>query len=100
MANRILRIASHAGKARYLRTLDDAGWIVRQADIRSPYAYSPTHLVYSDPRRGMVFIVETSHKRYDVFAVPAGLTVYQTDDAATEAFMAMDKAARAMAHYR
>lgn len=89
MAKRLLRITSHSGHARYLATLDedDAGWIVRQGDIPSPYAYSPTHGIYRDPKRGLVFIVETMHKRYDVFAVD-GIRVYETDDAATAAFVA------------
>jgi hypothetical protein len=88
---RILRITSHAGKARYLATLTDGwlGWIVRQKDIPSPYAYSPTHGVYHDPKRGAVIIVETSHKRYDVFAVDHDVTtIYATDQLATDAYIA------------
>jgi hypothetical protein len=98
MAQRILRITSHAGHYRYLDTLTNAGYIVRQSDIPSPYAYSPTHVVYHDPKRGDVFIVETSHKRYDVFRVPANVTIYRTDADATKAKLT-EIADRAVAEY-
>jgi hypothetical protein len=75
MLQRIKRITSHAGKARYNVTLEwDKGYIPRQADIPSPYAYSPTHSVSYDPaKKTHVIVVETAHKRYDVFAVPADM---------------------------
>ncbi len=89
---RLLRITSHAGHAHYLATLTpgELGWIVRQRDIPSPYAYSQTHLVSHDPVRGPVIIVETAHKRYDVFRVDHDVTtVYATDDLATAAYLAV-----------
>ena len=43
----------------------------RLATIPSPYAYSPTHQVYRDEQGRDVIVVETAHKRYDVFQVPA-----------------------------
>lgn len=82
---RLLRITSHAGHARYLATVTDAGWIVR-TDIPSPYASGPSHGVYLDRKRGLVIIVETKHKTFDVFSVD-GMTLYTTDELATEAFM-------------
>ena len=91
---RLLRITSHAGHARYLATLPDgfAGFIAR-TDIPSPYASGPSHADYADPKRGPVIIVETAHKRYDVFAVwTADVTIYATDELATDSFMAARKA--------
>ena len=85
---RLLRITSHAGHARYLASLTEGplGFIPRQADIPSPYAYSPTHTVYHDPTRGPVIIVETRHKTFDVFRVDHDVTtVYATDEFATQA---------------
>ena len=42
--------------------------IPRQADIPSPYSYSPDHVVYE--WRGMdVIHVETRHRRYEVFQI-------------------------------
>lgn len=83
---RVLRITSYAGHARYLATVadDPLGWIPRQ-DIPSPYAYSPTHCVLNDPRRGGVIIVETAHRRYDVFRVDESVRVYPSDKLATNA---------------
>jgi hypothetical protein len=84
---RVKRIRSHSGMARYLATVTDGGWIVRQ-DVRTPYASGPDHLVHLDPTHGPVIIAETSHKIYDIFAVPATVTIYATDADATAAFMA------------
>ena len=86
---RLLRLRGYAAHYRYLHTLSadhPAGWIPRQA-IRSPYRYSPTHALYTDPTRGLIFIVETSHRQYDVFNVPPEIHVYETDDLATDAYM-------------
>jgi hypothetical protein len=88
MLTRVKRITSHVGLGRFLRERESVGFIVRQRDIPSPYASSPTHLVYRDPTHGPVIVVETRHKTYDVFAVPPALTVFATDEEATEAFMA------------
>lgn len=87
---RILRITSHAGHSRYLREMPDEaiGWIPKQTGIPSPYRYSATHLVYRDPTRGPVIIVETAHKRYDVFAVPPETRIFETDEEAQDAYMA------------
>lgn len=70
MLDRIKRITSHIGKGRFLDECDDTPFdIPRQPDIPSPYAYSPTWTVYAYHGRHCV-IVETAHKRYDVFVVP------------------------------
>ena len=79
--NRIKRITSHSGHARFLATLLDTPFRIARTDIPSPYAYSPEHVVYEDEKGRFVFIVETSHKRYDVFVVPVGYPTYTSEDA-------------------
>jgi hypothetical protein len=80
MLQRLKRITSHAGYGRYLAECDDTPFVIpRQADIASPYAYSPEHSVYAYRGEIHVIIVETAHKRYDVFAVPEGLVQPRKD---------------------
>lgn len=81
MLKRVLIIKSHVGVSRYYAELPEteAGYIVRQRDIPSPYASGPTHIVWSDPKRGNVIIVETSHKNYEVFSV-GNIPVFATED--------------------
>ena len=75
---RIKRLRSYAAHARFLaETSDLVGEIERQADIPSPYRYSPTHAVY-EWREKHVIIVETSHRCYDVFEVPAARLLHQS----------------------
>lgn len=65
----IKRINSHVGLSRYMETLKPTQFeIARRAEIPSPYAYSPTHTLYQTVDGLFVFIVETAHKRYDVFS--------------------------------
>ena len=74
---RIKRITSHVGHGRYL--MDELigdndgaipiGEIPRIPQIPSPYVFSPRHLVFAHRKGGMVIIVETAHKQYDVFKV-------------------------------
>ena len=71
---RIKRITSHSGLAVYLSYVETTGSeIPRFASIPSPYAYSPTHPVYRDEQGRNVIVVETAHRRYDVFEVPASV---------------------------
>lgn len=72
MLNRIKRIRSHVGHAQFLAECspDHIGRIDRQKDIPSPYVSSPDHLVFSWQGKPVI-IVETSHRCFDVFAVPA-----------------------------
>ena len=72
---RIKRITSHAGHAQFLfdcaQDGDDCkilGYIPRHPEIPSPYAYSPDHEVYQYNGQPVI-VVETMHKRYDVFLV-------------------------------
>ena len=75
---RLKVITSYTGHARFLAECDEepAGWIARQADIPSPYSYGPDHAVWAWGNR-KVIIVETRHKRYEVFEVPPGMPVSQ-----------------------
>ena len=79
MLQRVKRITSHAGYARFLAECEDTPHsIPRQADIPSPYAYSPAWDVL-DYQGKHVVVRETAHKRYDVFVVPATLLTQWTD---------------------
>ena len=93
---RIKRIHSHTGHAQFLFECagdeDGAtpiGYLPRQDDIPSPYAYSPTHIVYD--HAGPVIIVETAHKVYDVFEVCPDL-VFGTDEMAEHFYLETRKA--------
>lgn len=88
MLARVKRLTSHVGIGRYLHGRETAGFLVRQTDIPSPYAWGPTHVVYHDPKHWRVIVVETRHKTYDVFKVPPAMDIYKTDAEATDAFMA------------
>lgn len=69
---RIKRITSHSGHARFLASLESTGLVIkRNASIPSPYHYCPVNTVYRADDGALVFIVETAHKQYDVFTVPA-----------------------------
>jgi hypothetical protein len=71
---RIKRITSHVGLSRYLSYVESTGKVIlRVPSIPSPYAYSPDHQVYRDEQGRNVIVVETAHKQYDVFAVPADI---------------------------
>jgi hypothetical protein len=67
---RLKVITSHVGHDRFLAECDaHLGEIPYVKSIRSPYAYSFRWPVYAW-RGTPVIIRETSHKRYEVFAVP------------------------------
>lgn len=71
---RIKRITSHVGLSRYLSYVESTGKvIIRVPSIPSPYAYAPDHQVYRDEQGRNVIVVETAHKVYDVFEVPAAI---------------------------
>lgn len=88
MHKRIKVITSHAGHARYFGELDSeiVGYIPRDRSIPSPYASGPNHAVWQDKQGRRVFIVETSHKRYEVFELAPGTPLY-TDEQATELYI-------------
>jgi hypothetical protein len=80
-------LRSHSAHARFLAACSEqpVGYIPRQS-IPSPYAYSPVHPVYACMGKN-VFIVETSHRKFQVFEVPT--TEVVTDvDTAEETYMA------------
>lgn len=67
---RVRVLPSYAAHARFLAETSEApmGEIPRVASIPSPYAYSPTHMVW-DWQGTPIIIVETAHRRYEVFHV-------------------------------
>ena len=64
---RVKRIRSHAGHARFLAECSETGRTV-PSSVRSPYHFTDRVAVYR--YRGLdVIVVETAHRRFDVFAV-------------------------------
>lgn len=91
---RIKTITSYTGLARWLAEVSDepVTHLMREqvAHIPSPYAYSPTVLVWDWNGRNVVYF-ETRHKRYEVFEVPADMLRCKAD-AAMLAIAAYDRA--------
>lgn len=77
---KIKTITSYAGNARFFAELaeEPIGFIPKQKQIPSPYAYSPTHTVY-DWNGQPVIQVETKHKYYEVFNV-SGMKIYNNEN--------------------
>lgn len=65
----IKTIRSHSGLARFMAECSDiCGEAPRDRSIPSPYAYNSVHPVFQWGYE-MIFIVETSHKVFKVFAI-------------------------------
>lgn len=73
-------INSHVGYGQFLSSLpeDPAGWIPRVKVIPSPYASSPTDVVYIWNGK-KVIVRETSHKKYQVFEVPGDVHIFDNE---------------------
>ncbi len=70
---KIKTITGYAADARFwAETGNSIGYIPRQKNIPSPYAYSPVHLVFKYKDTAIIH-VETSHRRYEVFSVPPAM---------------------------
>lgn len=81
-------IPSHAGLSRWHGEAGDGiGWVANPAQIPSPYAWGPSNLVYKWQGKNVI-VKETSHKRYEIIAVPKDVKVYASDNDATHAYMA------------
>lgn len=67
-------LRSHTDHARFLAlcSADPVGQIARQEDIPSPYRYSPDWFVF-DYGGTNVVIVETAHRKFQVFEVPVSM---------------------------
>ena len=70
---RIKVIIGYAASARFHANVSETpiGYIPRQP-IPSPYSYGPSHVVWNWTGRPII-IVETRHRRYEVFAVPPSM---------------------------
>lgn len=88
---RIKVVTGYSAQARLMAVLGDPiGYTARL--MNGPYASGPTHVVYAD--HGIaVIIVETRHRRWEVFALPSG-TPIESDEKATARFIANLKADR------
>lgn len=78
---RVKRLTSHTGHAQFLAETTDVGFIARVREIPSPYRSSPTHSVM-DWKGRKVILVETNHRRFDIFEVPNTVTIHATSDKA------------------
>lgn len=92
MLTRIKRIVGYQAYARFLAECDDTnrGYLPRQADIPSPYRYSPCESIlgWRSPRGyRSVIVKETGHRRYDVFEVPDTMTRFACSEGATQAYL-------------
>ena len=84
MLPRIKALTSHAGYGRFLDQCTDTAYVIpKQADIPSPYAYSPEHVVFQHEAQ-YVIVVETRHKRYEVFSVTQDMLQVSEDALETE----------------
>ncbi len=72
MLKRIKRLSGYQAMARFHREIDNLniGYIARQLDISDPFRYSPAWGVMRWHGRN-VTVVETKHRKFDVFEVPA-----------------------------
>lgn len=81
LLTRIKRIRSHVGFGQYLDDCHETTYVIkRRAEIPSPYAYCPYHIVYAYKGIQHIVIIETSHKCYDVFSVPSALLLDKSVD--------------------
>ena len=77
----------HMGGVRLLAECEEQaiGYIPRQAEVSSPYAYSPVHTVYRHPRYGSVVVSEASHRRHVMYSVSG--RIYEEEEPATQAML-------------
>ena len=79
MLKRVKVITGYTANGRFFReTGKHLGYIPRQTDIPSPYAYSPSHIV-CEWRGKAVIQVETLHRRYEVFEVPKHMKIFKRE---------------------
>lgn len=85
-------INSYTGYGRIISEFDEepVGYIPRVQDIPSPYAYSPTDIVYKWNGKNVISR-ETKHKYYQVFEVPHDVKIYKKEDEAERVFIASKK---------
>ena len=82
---RVKVINGYSADARFYAELGkDIGYIPRQCQIPSPYAYSPVHIVSRWKNKNVIH-VETKHRRYEVFEIPAEMIT--TEKKATELYL-------------
>ena len=96
---RIKTITSYAGHARFNAECTLTGQYLAKSQvsyIRSPYRYSPSVQILRWHGVDVVWF-ETSHRRYEVFAVPADMRRFKSDQEATDFHIAEGHAAGARA---
>lgn len=100
LGKRLKVITSHVGVSRWLAECTHysndemaIGWLPRDENVPSPYAYSPVDIV-TVWRDKPVVIREVAHKRWYVFALAPGAKVYTTEQEAEDAKIASLKETR------
>ena len=64
---KIKTLRSHTDLARFLNNTETYCMMPKFDDIPSPYAYSEDTPLYIHPSYGLVFIVETDHRKFTIF---------------------------------
>ena len=87
----IKTIRSYSGLAQWIAEASEepVAWLARSqvADIPSPYAYSPVKAIFTWKGKQVVTF-ETSHRKYQVFEVPAEMARFTNEQAAEDAHIA------------
>jgi hypothetical protein len=86
MLQKVKTIASYSGLARWLSTVKETGEYLTRYQVRhipSPYRYSPTVEVVAWKNKQVVWF-ETSHRRYEVYAVPADMVKFKSEKEAED----------------
>ncbi len=68
---RVRVVTGYAGLSRFMGELSSSSIGETPRQIKTPYAFGPTHTLYRWNDKA-VFIAETRHRRYEVFAVEGG----------------------------
>lgn len=85
---RIKTIRSYSDLHRWLSELSQRpiGYLPRQTQIPSPYASSPTDVVWNWNGRRVIYR-EVSHRRFEVFELPANMHVHPCEDDAVNEYL-------------
>ena len=83
MARKLRTITSYAGHARYIAEVPESDWYAGEVSSailpRTPYSFGDRKPLMLHPTDGYVAICETSHKRYEVWQVPASAVLASRD---------------------
>lgn len=87
---RLKVLIGHRACAVFMADLSGGGFAVATSEVRTPYSYSLTWCVWRHPTLGSILILETAHRRHEVYSTE-GVTVYATEEEAEAAALAARK---------